>query len=41
MKIIPILEGLTLTFLISNDEFFDNNVSIIKKAQELKSEGIL
>ena len=38
---IPVRVGLTLTFLRVNIEFFDNIVSAIKKAQELKSDGIL
>ena len=41
IEITPILDGLIFTFLISNFEFLDNAVRIIKKALELISEGIL
>ena len=40
ISIIPVLEGLTLTFLIKIFEFFDNAVKTIKKAAELISPGI-
>jgi hypothetical protein len=38
---IATLEGLIFTFLITNFEFFDNDVRMIKKALELISEGII
>ena len=37
----PILVGFIFTFLIINLEFFDKSVRTIKKAEELKSPGIL
>ena len=41
MVIIPVLEGLRLTFLIVNFDSFDKRVRTIKKALELISDGIL